>query len=555
MRVVFGVCFVAGLLASCGSSEDPGAGSGGSGASSAGGGAGATGGSSGIGGGSGDAATDGPVADHDRYEPIEIALTAAKSYTNPYLDVVLTASVTPPSGSGEVPYAIPGFWDGGDTFRVRWAPRNAGTYTVTVASNDTTDTGLNGQSYQYSVSNAYSSWAPHGFVRVDPASKYYFSNDDGTPFLWVGDTNWINLYERAWDQPEFTDSMWQTLVDQRAAYGFSVLQAVVYNDSEHWEDGEYPFGGQQGDDPDLLNPVSWQRVDARVQYAVKNALVVYLMTSSNGRHFAWPVEQRERLYRTIVARYAAYDVGIGGGEEVDRDGYGSDAKYQHMIDMLHALDPYRRMVGLHAADTGVKVVPDAVDQLLIQYYTNQISFDESESVSRQYQKPFVVGETWYFDNGKTGMNDSVSIRRMAWRILLGGAAGYTYGHMGIAVADSSSHPGSYELADLTDGSAQEMKTIAAWFRRPGLGWWTWSRFDDLGNGRYLSGAPGKQYAIATESSGAAFDVDLSDANGTLNGDWFDMATGQSAGSLSVQAGPSVNIDPPGPWHVLRLDAP
>jgi len=544
---------VAGLALSfelaCGSESGSSSSSGGADAGGSGGtGAVVTGGS---GGGVADASTDAPTADHDRYEPIEIELAASGNHGNPYVDVELTASVTPPSGSGEAAYTIPGFWDGGQTFRVRFAPRHAGTYTVTTESSD--DAGLDGQSFTFSVSNAYSPWAPHGFVNVDSKSKYYFSRDDGTPFLWVGDTNWINLYERAWDQPLFSDTMWQTLADTRASQGFSVLQCVVYNDSEHWEDGEYPFGGTAGDDHDVVNPVSWQRVDSRVQYAVKKGLVVYLMTSSNGKHFAWPEAQRARLYRYIVARYAAYDVGLGGGEEVDRDGFGTDAKYQHMIDTLHALDPYRKMVGLHATNTGVKVVPDLVDFLLIQYYTNQISFDESESASRQYQKPFVNAETWYFDNGKTGMTDPVTIRRMAWRILLGGAAGYTYGHMGIAVPNGSSHPGKYDLGDLTDGSAKEMQKLAEWFRQPGLEWWTWSRFDDLGSGRYLSGNPGKQYAISTETSGAAFSVDLSDASGTLSGEWFDMATGNSAGTVSVQAGASVNLDPPGPWHVLRLD--
>jgi hypothetical protein len=537
-------------------SADSGAAGGGGSGGTGGGGDGATGGggkgASGGGGNAGDASPDGPLASYDRYEPIEIELKADNTYANPYLDVELTASVTPPGGSAEAPYTVPGFWDGGSTFRVRWAPRNAGTYTVTITSNQPNDAGLVA-SRQYTVGDAYSSWAPHGFVNVDEQAKYYFSTDDGTPFLWVGDTNWINLYDRAWGQPQFTGQMWQTLVEQRVAYGFSVLQAVVYNDSEHWEDGAYPFGGKQGDDHDAINPVSWQRLDKRVQYAVKNGLFVYLMTSSNGKHFQWPAAQRERLYRTIVARYAAYNVGFGGGEEVDRGGFGTDAKYKNMIDTLHAMDPYRRMVALHAGGIGVKLVPGAVDFLLIQYYTNQISYDESEGASRQYQKPFVNGETWYFDNGKSGMDDPVTIRRMAWRILLGGAAGYTYGHMGIAVSSGSSHPGKYDLADLTDGSAQEMKKLAEWFRQPGLEWWAWSRFDSLGSGRYLSGDPGKQYVIATETSAAAFTVDLSDATGTLTGTWFDIATGKPAGKVSVKAGPAVSIDPPGPWHVLRLD--
>src|SRR5437588_11111671 len=68
----------------------------------------------------------------DRYQPVEIPLTSSINYPNPYTAATITASVTPPTGSGEGSYTIPGFWDGGSTWRVRWAPRKAGTYTVNV---------------------------------------------------------------------------------------------------------------------------------------------------------------------------------------------------------------------------------------------------------------------------------------------------------------------------------------------------------------------------------------------------------------------------------------
>jgi hypothetical protein len=479
---------------------------------------------------------------------VELVLTAQSSYGNPYLDVELTAEVTPPAGSGEDPYTIPGFWDGGDTWRVRWAPRSPGLYEIRTTCTDTTDAGLSGRVFTWTASSAWSAqWAPRGFVKIDPDTQHYLACDD--------DTNWINLYERAWDQPQFTDEHWRELCDRRAEYGFTLLQAVVYNPSEHWEDGEYPFGGADGTDHDVINPLSWQRVDERVRYAVQQGLVVYLMTSSNGQHFEWPEEQRERLYRTMVARYAAYNVGFGGGEEVDRGGFGTDDKYRHMIDSLHNLDPYRRIVGLHAESVGVYVVPEDVDIFVIQYYTSDIDYDTGHETSRTWGKPFVNGETWYFDSGNPGMDDPVTVRRMAWRILLGGAAGYTYGHMGIAVSSGSSHPGGYDMADLTDESADEMRTVSTWLRQPGLAWWAFSRFEDLGSGRFLSADPGRQYVILTEGNGSVFDVDLSDASATLSGRWHDIAADAASDEVSIEASGAATISPPGPWHVLRLDAP
>jgi len=498
------------------------------------------------------AADSGPTPALDRYEPVEISLTALNDHANPYVDVELTAFVEPPAGSGEAPYAIAGFWDGGNVWRLRWAPRSAGTYTVRTECSDPTDAGLHGQGFAFGVGSTYSlEWAPHGFLGIDTIARHYFERDDGTPFLWVGDTHWVNLYEVAWDQPIATDDYWRTVCDARAEQGFNVLQAVVYNDSEHWDDGEQPFVGS---DPDRINPVSWQRVDARVTYAVRRQLLVYLMTSSNGMHFAWSEAQRARLYRYMVARYAAYDVAFGGGEEVDRGGVGGDAAYRHMIDSLHNLDPYRRLVAMHATDTGVKVVPDDVDFLLIQYYTSDIDYLEGERCSRTYGKPFVNGETYYFQNGQPGMDDPATIRRMAWRILLGGAAGYTYGHMGIVVPTGSPHPSSRDVSDARDASAEEMRKVAAWLGQPGLSWWRFDRFEDLGSGRHLSGESARQYVIHVEDDATSFAVDLSDAAGTLSGEWYDIENDAAAGMVAVPASAAVTISPPGPWHVLRLDA-
>ncbi len=491
----------------------------------------------------------------DRYQPVEITLTSSKTYSNPYTDATITAQVTPPAGSGEASYSIPGFWDGGSTWRVRWAPRKQGTYGVTVTCSDTSNTGLHNKTFTYSVGPNFSAtWAPRGFVRISPSTPYHFAYDDGTPFPWIGDTNWINLYELAWGRTSsrpVTDSLWQALCDRRAEYGFTVLQCVLWNDSERWLDGQYPFGGSNGTNHDVINPISWQRVDARVQYAVKKGLALYLLISSNGQHFAWPQVQRERLQRYIAARYAAYNVWFGGGEEVERGGWGSDDKYRHMISTYHSLDPYRRLVGLHASGFDQILVPSDVDIVTPQYYSgpSKVTFDLMKARARQFGKPFVNAETHYFKCGQPGMDDPVSIRAMTWRIFLAGAAGYTFGQAYVAYRGEG-----FTTSDLTDSGTQEMQRFAAWWRQSGLRWWEFTRFQNLGSNRYLAAKPGSQYVIMTEDSGAAFTVDLSDASGSLTGRWYNISNGAYGSTVTVSAGSSVTITPPGAWHVLRLDA-
>ena len=55
--------------------------------------------------------------DIERWDTREVVLTAAKSYANPFRDVVLTADFT--HSSGKV-IAVNGFYDGGSTWRVRF---------------------------------------------------------------------------------------------------------------------------------------------------------------------------------------------------------------------------------------------------------------------------------------------------------------------------------------------------------------------------------------------------------------------------------------------------
>jgi hypothetical protein len=318
----------------------------------------------------------------------------------------------------------------------------------------------------------------------------------------------------------------------------------------------YPFERtSRGSNFDLVNPVSWQRVDERIKYAVGKGLMMYLMTSSDGGHFAWPEAQRERLYKYIVARYAAYNVGFGGGEEVDRAGVGSDAKYIHMINTLHNLDPYRKMVGMHATATGVQLVPKAVDFSLLQYYLGiTIKYSEAGDVSRKLQKPFVLAETWYFEYDKPGMSDPATIRAIAWRTYLGGAAGYTYGHTGITIANRRvDYSGQYNMADLKDTSAKEMRKVAAWMQQDGLEWWSFSSFTSLGNGRYLTARPGKQYVLYNETNSGSYKANLSSAAGTLTGRWYNIVTGAYGATVSIEPSSQATINPPGPWHVLRLD--
>ena len=63
----------------------------------------------------------------------EQQFTSAKAYRNPFQEVRLTITFTSPSGQQ---HTTEGFWDGGATWRVRFAPDEIGTWSYTTICSD-----------------------------------------------------------------------------------------------------------------------------------------------------------------------------------------------------------------------------------------------------------------------------------------------------------------------------------------------------------------------------------------------------------------------------------
>ncbi|MBU1694958.1 MAG: DUF5060 domain-containing protein, partial [Verrucomicrobia bacterium] len=68
-----------------------------------------------------------------KYGTFETNVRDTNSYSNPFQDVTLTATITSPSSQG---YSIRGFYDGNSTWRVRFMPDETGTWTYTCTFSD-----------------------------------------------------------------------------------------------------------------------------------------------------------------------------------------------------------------------------------------------------------------------------------------------------------------------------------------------------------------------------------------------------------------------------------
>ncbi|MBA2564135.1 MAG: DUF5060 domain-containing protein [Gemmatimonadetes bacterium] len=116
-----------------------------------------------------------------RFDVHETAFTHSGSVENPYRELSATATFTGPGGETR---SVPLFWDGGATWRARFSPDIAGGWSwVTSSANP----GLDGKSGSFECVTS----PRRGGIRARTGAPYHFEREEGTPFWWFGDTQWI----------------------------------------------------------------------------------------------------------------------------------------------------------------------------------------------------------------------------------------------------------------------------------------------------------------------------------------------------------------------------
>lgn len=151
---------------------------------------------------------------------MEWSLASRKSYPDPFNDVELDVRFSTADGKE---WRVPGFWAGGQTWRVRFAPPEPGRFSFETLATDTSNPDLHGRRGEIDVS-LYTGDNPllkRGMIRVS-ANGRTFEHADGTPFFWLADTWWMGLCKRLrWPQDL------QTLTADRLQKGFSVIQIIA----------------------------------------------------------------------------------------------------------------------------------------------------------------------------------------------------------------------------------------------------------------------------------------------------------------------------------------
>ncbi|MBI1277599.1 MAG: DUF5060 domain-containing protein [Anaerolineaceae bacterium] len=357
----------------------------------------------------------------EKWDYFELTLNAHTS-GNPFLDVTFEAEFTHQHRS----LKVSGFYDGDNTFRVRFMPDVEGDWRyVTVSNLDA----LNGQTGEFICTPA--SKGNHGPVHV--TNTFHFSYDDGTPYYPFGTTCY------AWThQGEALEE--QTLKTLKEA-SFNKMRMCVFPKFYPFNENEpvyYPFERNAAGEHDFtrFNPEFFRHFEQRVgelcQMGIEADIIVFHPYDHWG-YSRMDAESDYRYLRYLIARLAAYrNVWWSLANEYD---FMLDRKPMEQWDeyfrILLAKDPYNHLRSIHNGDTEKNYdhTKVGVTHVCIQNWdTKQV-----KRWRRDYQKPIINDELEYegdivFPWGNISAREEV--HRIWIMVTNGGYAGHgeTYMH-------------------------------------------------------------------------------------------------------------------------------
>lgn len=308
-----------------------------------------------------------------RWEVVELSFDATDPPTAPF-EVEFGAVFQHDDGQS---IRVPGFYNGGTTWLIRFCAPLAGTWTYTTSSSRTE---LAGQTGSVAVDeNAQSK--QHGPIGIDPGNRQRFQYADGSPyFVMAFELDWLFALDA-----DNSDDIPQTkqIISTVRQHGFNQIVMNVFAYDAKWGEKDkvlpannfakpsaFPFGGHN-EEPDFstLNVEYFQRFDRVIEHLNDQGIVAHVMIYVWNKQVAWPEADSpadNRYFDYVVKRYQAYPNLVWDISKEALDYGHDDIDYiTRRIERLRKLDAHDRLVTVHDYRY-CKAFPDQVDFISIQ---------------------------------------------------------------------------------------------------------------------------------------------------------------------------------------------
>jgi hypothetical protein len=517
-----------------------------------------------------------PQAQVPKWSVFERAFESAVAYNNPLQQTTLRVTFTSPLGDKR---EVEGFWDGEQTWRVRFSPNQMGRWNYATVCSDTTNNGLHEQSGSFLCTPSYglTRFDLHGPVRLS-RDGHYLMHEDLTPFFWLGDTAWSGpLLARPED--------WLLYLRERQRQKFSVVQwvatqfrAAPHGDRLH----QLPYSGKE---KITINPTFFQELDIKVTDIDRSGFLsapVLLWAIAGGSDpsvnpgVSLPEDQAILLARYMIARWGANNIVwvLGGdgdyrGEKADkwkRIGRALFAEREHAPVVLHPggmhwnLNEFQdeKWLNIIGYQSG-----HGDDNQTLQWIFNG---PPAKDWKKEPPRPFINLEPPYenhiaYQSQKRHTPESVR-RAIYWSLLVAPTAGVTYGGHGVWGWDDGTkppvdHPSTgipmpWRLA-LTMPGAEQMAHVSDLFNS--IEFWRLRPAPEILVVQPGTGTPARHIAAARSEKGDLSVIYVpNERNIKVKSNaipsspdltWFNPRTGETAAPVGVVANDAVEFATPG----------
>ncbi|QGY42124.1 DUF5060 domain-containing protein [Maribellus comscasis] len=320
----------------------------------------------------------------EQWDVFQLSLFASVE-GNPFMNTEISAEFV----NGDKRILVPGFYDGNDTFRIRFSPPVQGVWKYKTQSNNNDLLGKTGEFLCVPPTGEN-----HGPVKV--VNTWYLQYADSTPFYSVGTT--------AYQWTSVKQSIQEQTLETMAKVPFNKIRMCVFpksyiygNETEPWR---YPFerinSKNNFENPDIE---FFQNFDKRIKQLCDlgiQADVILFHPYDRWGYSKMGSEMNKRYVRYMVARISAYrNVWWSLANEWDIPDIKETIDWEGIGTLLQNEDPYQRMRGIHNWYGSEDHFYDHSRPWLTHVSAQTSQFYNAEKWRKRYKKPLMFDEMRY----------------------------------------------------------------------------------------------------------------------------------------------------------------
>lgn len=430
------------------------------------------------------------AAEVGQWDRFEAQVRNTRRYQDPYKDVTLHVTYTRPDKSK---VAFWGFYDGGDTWRIRFMPDRLGTWAYEATFSDGAP-GVRG-SFECVASDL------PGMVSVERNNPMWFGWSSGRHLVirafHVGD----RFFAANWPEEKR-----KAFLDWAGRQGYNTLSVA-----SHYLNRDEPKRGKGWETPKLwpLDAAEYGRMEAVLGDLARRRMIVWPFAGFFGKKSNYPreAEDQERYIRYTLARLAPWwnlMFNVAGPEPNVGQGWMASEEVERLGRLIRKLDHIGHLLAVHNrtgddpyrdsdwSNYGVLQGPKTLDRAVL-----------SKGLLKNHHpsKPLLAQETLWSGNQfhvkRHGGYSDDDVRKNAWVIQMSAAA--------LVFADndgdsSSGFTGSMELGEQRQGHHDIVRRV--WDFMETIPYYKMRPRQDLVDRGYCLADPGARYVVYLPEGGA-----------------------------------------------------